>query len=181
MSTSERTEPERDGLAQTAGASSLEQVREILFGPQQRELTRRLARTDVHFAAQAEELKNEARRRLDLLEAYVRKELEGLTAAAEAHRATQLEGVDNHVRESRDTIRLLEQRVTKLEENVARTQHDFREQLLAQAKSFVDDVRRAREELGAIIERQVFVAWGETLEPTAGPPPSPEEDRREAA
>jgi hypothetical protein len=163
------------------GAGSLEQVREILFGPQHRELTRRLARTDVHFAAQAEELRREARRRLDLLDTFVRKELEGLTTTTEAQRSTQIAGLDQVARESREGIRSLEQRVARLEETMARAQREFREQLLDQAKSFVDEVRRAREELGAVIEREIVVAWGEALEPAAPPEPTPtQEDRGEA-
>src|SRR5689334_14805861 len=82
MSTSGRPELDEHPVpAPGINANSLEQVREILFGPQHREFTRRLARTDVHLAAQVEELRNEARRRLDVLEAYARQGLEGLTAA----------------------------------------------------------------------------------------------------
>jgi hypothetical protein len=82
-------------------------------------------------------------------------------------------------RESRDQIRSLEQRVAQLEETVARTQRELREQLLDQAKSFVDEVRRARDELGAVIERELVVAWGETIEPAAPPEPTEEADRGE--
>jgi hypothetical protein len=183
MSTSERPDPaELAAAPPSVGASSLEQVREILFGPQQRELTRRLARVDIHSAAQAEELRHETGRRLEVLEAYVRKELEGLVAATESQRALQLEGIDKTTREMREAIRSLEQRVAKLEEGVVRTQRELREQILAQAKSFVDEVHRARQELGAIMERQILVTWGEGLEPEAGsPPPLEEAGHREAA
>jgi hypothetical protein len=180
MSTSERTEPvEPAHAAQGVGVNSLEQVREILFGPQQRELTRRLARVDIHSAAQAEELRHETARRLEVLEAYVRRELEGLVATTEAQRTVQFEGIEKTTRETRDTIRALEQRVAKLEEGAVRTQRELREQILAQAKSFLEEVHRARQELAAIMERQILVTWGE--EPEAGAPPPLDEGHREAA
>ncbi len=185
MSTSERAEPAETApaapaapAAPEAGPSSLEQVREILFGPQARDLNRRLAHVDVHFAAQAEELRREAARRLEVLEAYVRKELEGLVASIEAQRTVQIEALETNGREARDAIRLLEHRVSRLEEGAARAQRDVREQLLAQAKTFLDEVRRAREELGAAIERELVVTWGESIEQ---PAPLPEPGQREAA
>jgi hypothetical protein len=118
-----------------------------------------------------------------VLEAYVRKELEGLVAAAESQRTTQAEGAEKSARETREAIRSLEQRVARLEEGAARTQHDLREQILAQAKSFLEEVHRARQELGAAIERQILVSWGEGPEPEPGAPPPLEEEagRREAA
>jgi flagellar biosynthesis/type III secretory pathway protein FliH len=181
MSTSERTElAEVAAPAPSISASSLEQVREILFGPQQRELTRHVARTDAHFAAEADGIRREATRRLDVLEAYVRKELEGLVAAVEAQRSAQAEGLESSTRETREAIRSLERRVAKLEESGARAQREVREQMLAQANAFIEEVRRARQELGAAIERELVVAWGEGLEPEAGPPPE-EAGHREAA
>jgi hypothetical protein len=183
MNTRGGAEPEeRAVLAPGSSATSLEQVREILFGAQHRDLTRRLARTDVHFAAMGEEIRREVARRLDLLDSFIRSELEGLTRAGEAHRSAQSAGLEHATREARDGIRSLDQRVAKLEEAMARTQHDFRQQLLDQAKSFVEEVRRARDELGGAIERELLVAWGETLEPT-GPPgqePAAEAERGEA-
>jgi hypothetical protein len=181
MSNNERTELVEAAAPapKNINTSSLEQVREILFGPQQRDLTRRLARTDAHLAAQTDEIRREAARRLDVLEAYVHKEIEGLVAAAEVQRSAQTEGMENNTRETRDAIRSLERRITKLEESAARAQRDFREQLLAQAKSFLEEVRRARAELGAAIEHEMVVSWGEALEPAPAPPE--EAGHREAA
>lgn len=174
MSTRGGSEPEESAsLAQGGVASSLEQVREILFGSHQRDFARRLARTDAHLAAQAEELRSETRRRLDVLEAHTRKELEMLTASIAAQEAAQ-----------REALGALEQRVKKLEDLMARTQHEFREQLLAQAKSFIDEVQHTRAELAAAVEREVVVAFGEPAETAEKAEPAPPEgwqQRRDAA
>lgn len=149
---------EREAASAAAAASlqdSLEQVRDILFGPQYRELARRLARTDAHLADQAEELRSDLRRRFDLLESHARHEYEALTTAIESQRAAQAESVATLTREVRDSLSLLEQRLRKLEELVARTQRDFRQQMLDQSKSFIDEVRRTHEAFSAAVERVV--------------------------
>jgi hypothetical protein len=156
MSTSGRAELEGSAAAgQAATVSSLEQVREILFGPHHRELARRLARMDAHTAAQAEELRAETRRRLEALEQHLKNESEALTALMESQRVAQLEALGSSAREARETASLLEQRVGRLEEQLTRTQRDLRQQLLDQAKSFIDEARRMRDEIGAVMERQL--------------------------
>src|SRR5262249_21948336 len=134
MSTSGQAEPKGNAaLAQGAVAHSLEQVREILFGPQHREFARKLARTDANVAARAEELRHEIRRRLDVLEAHLRREAEALTASIDSQRSAQSEALNKVAHESREGIGLLEQRVQKLEEAMTRVQRDFRQQLVEQA------------------------------------------------
>lgn len=158
---------EQPGLMPQAIADSLEQVREILFGPQHREFARRLARTDRHIAEQAEELRSETRRRLEALETYVRKELEAIAASSESRRSAQLDAMNNASREWRSALGLLEERVKKLEEHVAWMQSDVRQQILDQANSFIEEVRRTRRALGAAVEREIGVARGEGAEPAA--------------
>jgi phosphoglycerate-specific signal transduction histidine kinase len=170
MGTSGRAELEGGtGLAQATVANSLEQVREILFGPQHRELARRLARMDAHLTAHGEELRSEARRRLEALEHHVNKECEALSAALESQRAAQVEAQSSAAREARDAVAQLEQRVKRLEEIHVRSQREFRQQLLDQAKSFIDEVQRLRDELGTALEREILLAHG-TPELPAGEP-----------
>jgi hypothetical protein len=162
MTTTGRAELEGNvAPAQATSVSSLDQVREILFGTHHRELARRLARTDAHLAAQTDDLRDEIRRRLEALENHVNKETEALTTALESQRASHAEGMQSIGREARDALGLLEQRVKKLEELTARTQRDFRQQLLDQANSFIDEVRKLRAELGATVAREVAASYAE--------------------
>lgn len=160
MATSGRVEHEGSaGITHAAITNSLEQVREILCGAQHRELARRLSRTDAQLAAQADELRAEARRRLDLLEGHVRREMESLNASLDAHRAADAEALGNVARESREALGLIDQRIRRLEELVTRTQRELRQQMLEQANAFIDETRRTREELSAAFEREL-AAWG---------------------
>ncbi|XXX73585.1 hypothetical protein WMF30_38675 [Sorangium sp. So ce134] len=176
MRTSGRAEHEASaGHAESAITNSLEQVRDILCGAQLRELARRLSHTDAQVAAQAEELRIEARRRLDVLEAHVRREIEALGASIEAHRAAGAGALGNVARESREGLDLLEQRVQRLEDLVTRTQRELRQQLLDQSKSFLDEARRTRSELCALVEREVAALWTDGADTAAPDAPAREE------
>ena len=162
---------DRDGAGRasthsTQATSSLDQVRDILFGASFRELERKLLRVDTHLAAEAEELRKEMRRRLGVLEAHVQRESESLIARFESERAANAEALVTAQRESRATVVALEQRVTKLEEALARAQRDLRQQILDQAKAFLDETRQARDEMAATLEREI-AAITEPSEPAS--------------
>jgi hypothetical protein len=182
MSTTGQSDPEVNPT-QGAVASSLEQVREILVGAQHREFARRLARTDAHVSLQAEELRADARRRLEVLEAHLRSESDAVSARFESQRAAQAEALQSLGREVRDALGLLERRVQRLEEAMARSQREFRQQILDQAKGFLEEVGRTREELGAAFERDVASYGGalEAGEPAEAPEKAGRHDQREAA
>src|SRR5262249_37825671 len=58
----------------------IDQVREILVGAIQRDLERKLARTESHLNARLAEIQQEARRRTEVIEAHLRKESDALSA-----------------------------------------------------------------------------------------------------
>jgi hypothetical protein len=166
------------GLTQGPIGNGLEQVREILYGPQNRNFARRLARTDARISAQAEELGSEMRRRLEVLETHVHKESEALIALMDNQESTQTETLNTLARESREAIALLEQRVKKLEEGIARAHRDFGQQILDQAKVFIDEVRRMRHELRTAFEHELAAVQDEVDE-TAEPAESAVESSTE--
>ncbi|WP_437323826.1 hypothetical protein [Sorangium sp. So ce381] len=178
MRTSGRAEQEAAaGHAESAITNSLEQVRDILCGAQFRELARRLSHTDAQVAAQAEELRSEARRRLDVLEAHMRREIEALNASIEAQRVAADGALGSVARESREALELIVQRVQRLEELVARTQRELRQQLLDQSKAFLDETRRTRSELSAMLERELAAVWADGADVIA---PAPREAAAES-
>jgi hypothetical protein len=155
-------------LDTAAVASSLEQVRELLFGQQYRELERKLARVDSHLAGDTEVLRGDLRQRLEALQTQLYKEVEALANRLAAEHTAQLDALNQVARESRDVVAALELRVTKLEEGLARSQRDVRQQILDQAKQFLDEMQHVRGDLARAFEREL-VALREGLEgPEAG-------------
>jgi hypothetical protein len=161
---STRGGPENREPVPVGQPGTLEQIREILFGAIHRDLERKLARADAQLASRAAEIDQEIRRRTDILEAHVRDEVEALAARVEKQNQTISEAVGGAARESRSTSSALEQRMARLEESFGRIQRDLRQQMLEQAKSFLDELHRVRGDLAALIEREY-----EGYRPETGP------------
>lgn len=143
------------------GAAGLDRIREILVGDILVELERRLARLDSYIANRSNELAQVVRHRTGVLEAHVRKELEAL-AGKEAHDSAELtESIRSARHDQRDVMEKMEQRIARLEDrlegSIARVEREMREQLLAQANSYLEELERVRVELRAVFARELDI------------------------
>jgi hypothetical protein len=139
--------------------AGLERIRDILLGDILVELERRLARLDSYIANRSSELQHDVRHRTDVLEAHMRKEL-GAVADRQAHDSGEAQSLIRSLRgENRDAFGQLEQRIARLEErletSIARVERESREQVLAQAKSFLEELERVRNQLRAALVREL--------------------------
>ncbi|MRG93063.1 hypothetical protein [Polyangium spumosum] len=171
MSAGARAELDSRGTshAATSPANSLDQVREILFGAFVRDFERKLARIEGLVAAQGEELRADTKRMVGVLEAHVKRETDAHSTQQQADRAAQMTALNNVAREARDAIAELDQRIKKLEDGLIRAQRDFRQQILDEAKGFVEQTHSLREELMGTLQRELALFSGEASE-SVGPP-----------
>ena len=144
--------------------AGLEQIREILYGAAHRELERRLARADAHLVARTRELEQENRRRMDVLEAHVKKETEALLGRIERESAETADALRKMARDHSEAVAGVEHKLAKIEESSAQGGREMRQQLLDQAKSFLDELRRLRRELLAAMQRELGLTEGELTE-----------------
>lgn len=151
----QRTQPSEPRPASPEGTESLAQLREILVGATVRDLERRLVRAEAHMTARTQELEQESRRRMDVIESHMRKESDALTARLERELVQTSESIRAVMREHRESITAADQRASKLEESLVRAQRDLRDQLLQQAKKFLDDLQHLRRELTETLEREL--------------------------
>jgi hypothetical protein len=159
---------EHDASAQSISPSnSLDQVREILFGTYYRDFERKLGRLDAVVSAQAEELRADTRRLVQVLEAHVKRETEAVRLELESDRSAQMEAVSSATREAREAIAQLDHRIKKLDDGLARVQREFRQQMLDEGKAFVEQARRVREEIITMLHRELAMYTGESPEPLA--------------
>jgi hypothetical protein len=142
--------------AESTGAVGLDQIREILFGAVFRELERRLTRTDLHSGNRTKEIEQEARRRTDVLENHLQKDIDALSMRVEHALTEAFDALHTVERENRDAISALEKRIVKAEEAGTSAQRDLRNQLLAQAKSFLDEMQRLRTEVTATLQNDLL-------------------------
>jgi hypothetical protein len=136
----------------------LEQIREIVVGAFEREVERRLMRLEAEVSARGSDLPQEARRRMDVIEAHLRKETEALAGRVETETTDTREALRTLGREQRESTTALEQRLTKLEELVAKQHHGLRQEILDQAKLFLDELQGLRTELKETVERELTMS-----------------------
>ena len=139
----------------------LEQIRQIVVGDFERDVERRLARIEGSLA----EVPQEARRRMEVIEAHLRKETEALAGRVEAETVDTREALRGTSREQREAVHALEQRMTKLEDMIAKHQQALRQEILDQAKLFLDELHGLRAELTEIVDRELGTIDSDGEEP----------------
>jgi septin family protein len=132
-----------------AGAD-LQQIREILFGSQFRDVLRQLRGLFDIRTRDVNELRCEMSRRVEALEAYIQKEAGALRQRIEAERG-----------QHEDAARALERRMDQFEQTTAQGQRELRQQILAQSKEFLDELHRLREEITQALGPNVEAAHAE--------------------
>lgn len=150
------------------GHGDLDKIRDILFGSFYRELDRRLVRANAHLAARIHESEQESRRRIDVLEAHLKKETEAILARLEREFLETNETLRKTTHEHREAFSSLEQKIAKVEDARAAGQRELRRQLLDQAKTSLDELQDLRKELLATLQQELCLAEGEFGEEKLG-------------
>jgi hypothetical protein len=136
--------PDADG---TAAAGNLDKVRDLIFGGQMRDYERKFARLEDRLAKETADLRDEVRKRLAALEAYMKTEVESLSERLRVEQDGRTSADKDLGRELRDTSQQLDQRISQLDDLVARGQRDLRQQLHAQHQELGDDIRSRVEDV----------------------------------
>ena len=142
--------PEADGAA----GGNLDKVRDLLFGGQMRDYDRRFARLEERLTKESAELRDEVKRRLSALEAYMKAEVESLSERLRTEQDSRGAGDKDLARELRDAGQQVEQKLSQLEDVVARGQRDLRQQLHAQHQELGDDIRQRVEDVLLRVARE---------------------------
>lgn len=135
--------PEADGAA----GGNLDKVRDLLFGGQMRDYDRRFARLEERLVKESAELREEVKRRLSALEAYMKAEVDSLSDRLRAEQDGRGAGDKDLGRELRETAQQFEQKMSQLEDAVSRGQRDLRQQLHSQHQELGDDIRKRVEDV----------------------------------
>jgi DNA anti-recombination protein RmuC len=169
--TAQQTALSGDGQSGQAGpAGNVEQIREILFGPQMREYGQRFTRIEERLSQETEELKAEVRRRLDALEAYTRQEVKDLGERLRAERGERTESASRLSQSLADSVKSLERCLTESDERMSNVLSELRQSTFDRIKGVLDDLtaqtsnveesqnRRIEELRGRSIDRFSFAS-----------------------
>ena len=135
--------------------SNVEKIREILFGGQMRDYDKRFARVDEILAKEIETLRNDLKKRLDTLEAFIHEEVEAANqrvSAERAERTAALKELDRGLREAETTSEKL---FTQVEEALSKGTTDLRTRLLEQSKTLTAEIEEKHRALSALLDRDV--------------------------
>jgi ABC-type transporter Mla subunit MlaD len=135
--------PDPDGPA----GGNLDKVRDLLFGGQMRDYDRKFARLEERLIKDTADLRDEVRKRLTALEAYMKTEVESLSDRLRAEQDGRTAADKDLGRELRDASQAFDQKLSQLDDLVARGQRDLREQLHAQHQELGDDIRKRVEDV----------------------------------
>ena len=139
--------------AETA-AGNLDKVRDLLFGGQMRDYDRKFARLEERLVKETSELREEVKKRLGALESYMKSEVESLSDRLKAEQDSRSASAKDLARELRETAQQFEQKTSQLDDLVARTQRELRQQLHAQTQELAEDIRQRVEDVLARVARE---------------------------
>ena len=137
-----------------AGAASLDKVRDILFGPQARDYERRLIRLEERLVKETTELREDVRKRLEVLEGFIRRESESLADRLTRERDERVAAANDLSRDIKDVSRTHEQAAAAFDERLARDQREVRQQMLDQYNRLSEALREKTDDLVATIARE---------------------------
>jgi hypothetical protein len=132
----------QDRGGEMAGAGNVEQIRDILFGVQMRDYDKRFGLLEERIQKEISNLRSEARKRFDALEDFIKKEVESLSDRLKAEQNSRAKSFQEISKEHRDTAKTLEKKIEKLDEQLAKSSRDFRQQILDLSKSLSDEIHQ---------------------------------------
>jgi len=136
------------------GGGNIEKIRDILFGAQMRDYDRRFARLEERLLKEAADAREDARRRFDSLEVFIKQEINALGDRMRSEAQQRMQSDEDLTRELRDSARALTNKINALDENSSQAQRELRQQLLDQAKNLADEIRQKYDDLASRLQRE---------------------------
>ncbi len=155
--------PVSDAHAQPAAPASgpdlmnqgnLDKIRDIIFGGQMRDYERRFAKLEERIQKEAADAREDARRRFDSLENFIRQEIAALGDRLRSENQQRAQAEEEITRELRDSARNLTQKLHQQDEQNVATHRELRQQMLDQSKSLSEEIRQKHDEIVAALARE---------------------------
>jgi hypothetical protein len=137
------------------GVENLDKVRDILFGSQMRDNEKRFARLEERVLKESTDVREEGRKRLESLEAFVRKEVQSLVERAKNEQTQRGEAIKEVAAEIKESAKTLQAKITEIQDHLDEAQRQLRQEVLDQSKSLRDELSKSRVEQTAMVEAVV--------------------------
>jgi methyl-accepting chemotaxis protein len=134
--------------------ANVDKIRDILFGSQMRDYDKRFGRLEERLAKAADALRDDLKKRFDSLESFVQQEVESLQQRLKTEKSERVDTLKDLTRETRDSSKTLENRLSQLDEQLATAQGDLRSRILDQSKTLLNEIHKAHSEMESTLERE---------------------------
>ena len=147
--------PEEAPAADQPESGNVDKIREIIFGGHMRDYDQRFLRLEARMIKEGTDLREETKRRFDVLEMFIKREFEALSERLQIEQRHREESVQGLSRALTETGQALEGKLLQLDEHSARAQRDLRQQILDQSRSLSDEIHQKHAEMSTAVEREV--------------------------
>ena len=139
----------------SAADESLDKVRDILFGAQAREVERRFALLEEDLLRKTAEAREEARQKLETLEAYLRQEVQDLANRITSEQQERAKTINGLSLDLHELTQQLDEKINLLDTHTNQEQGELRQTLLDEAKSLSDEIQQRSKDLNTTLNREV--------------------------
>lgn len=145
----------RTGTDEAHETSSVDRIRDIIFGNQMQDYDRRFARLEERILQELGNLREDTINRLDSIEIYIKKEVESLSDRIKAEQDKRTEGVNRVTKELKDAVKTISKNIERLDEKQSKDARDLRQQLLEQSKNLSSEIHKKYKELSVALDQAV--------------------------
>ena len=136
-------------------SGNIDKIREIIFGGHMRDYDKRFTRLEARLIKEAADLRDDTKRRFEVLEMFIKREFEALTERLQTEQRHREEAVQSLSHALTETGQTLEAKLVQFDESSARAQRDLRTQILDQSRSLSEEIRLKHAEMSSALEREV--------------------------
>ena len=137
-----------------ANPNNLERTREILFGPNLREMEKRFTRIEERLTREVAEAREEFRRRLEQFEAHFKSEIESLSGHLSTERDERSRQLKQANTERVTADSALEEKLSQLVESSGRTTRDLSNQTREQHRLLAEELQHKFDTLTSNLARE---------------------------
>jgi hypothetical protein len=134
---------------------NVDKIRDIIFGGQMRDYEKRFKLLETRLIQETVELREDTRKRLAVLEMYVKRELDALSERLQTEQRSREEAIQGVLKSQSEANQLLESKLAQSDANHARTERDLRAQILEQSNMLRDEIRQKHEDITSALGREV--------------------------
>lgn len=136
------------------GANNIDRIRDILFGSNMREYDARFQRLEQSLQKEAADVRDNTRRTIERLEAYVRLELESLNARFRTERDERGSSLGQVSRDLKELGEHVSKRITEVDDRASGAHHELREELLRHGREMAGHIDAKHQETAALLEQR---------------------------